>query len=190
MRVGGASACARERARERERAGAKRTVETTRAQFDPAAFDAWTARHNPDWVLADNTPGRETHGFLAQRSEWMMVYWSEQAIVWLRRDRYPALQPLSFRLLHPLLPMESIAQALAQAAGRPRPMQQIGDEIQRLIDASPQSLRAQSLALLYWSSLGPAGAAQADQVWDAMLEVHAEHPAMPALAQQFGRTPP
>ncbi|MBU6159842.1 MAG: hypothetical protein KGO50_01865 [Myxococcales bacterium] len=164
--------------------------ETTRAQFDPAAFDAWIARYNPDWVLADNTPGRETHGFLAQRSEWMMVYWSEQAVIWLRRDRYPALQPLSFRLLHPLLPMESIAQAIAQAAGRPRPMQQIGDEIQRLIDASPQSLRAQSLALLYWSSLGPAGAAQADQVWDAMLEVHAEHPAMLALAQQFGRTPP
>jgi hypothetical protein len=164
--------------------------ETTRAQFDPAAFDAWTARHNPDWVLADNTPGRETHGFLAQRSEWMMAYWSEQAIVWLRRDRYPALLPLSFRLLHPLLPMESMAQAIAQAAGRPRPMQQIGDEIQRLIDASPQSLRAQSLALLYWSSLGPAGAAQADRVWDAMLELHTEHPAMPALAQQFGRTPP
>jgi hypothetical protein len=69
-------------------------------------------------------------------------------------------------------------------------MQQIGDEIQRLIDASPQSLRAQSLALLYWSSLGPAGAAQADRVWDAMLELHTEHPAMPALAQQFGRTPP
>jgi hypothetical protein len=164
--------------------------ETTLAQSDEAMFRAWVARHNPDWVLADNTPGRETHGFLAQMSDWMMVYWSEEAIIWVRRDRHPELLPLSFRLLHPMLPMESMGQAIAQAAGRQRPMQQIGNEIQRLIDVSPHSLRAQSLSLLYWSSMGPAGAAQADLVWEAILALHAEHPAVPALAQQFGRPLP
>ena len=164
--------------------------ETTRAQSDPIAFEAWVARYNPDWVLADNTPGRETHGFLAQMPDWMMVYWSEEAIIWMRRDRYPELLPLSFRLLHPMLPMESMGIAIAQAAGRPRAMEQIGEEIQRLIDVSPHSLRAQSLSLLYWSSMGPAGAPQADLVWEAIIALHPEHPAVPALAQQFGRPLP
>jgi hypothetical protein len=89
-------------------------LEVVRAAHEPAVFRAMRARERDpaDWVLASNRPGQTAYTFLARDPDWMLVYLSEPAAIYVRRAAYPELEPLAFHGIDPADPLGSIVRVL------------------------------------------------------------------------------
>jgi hypothetical protein len=109
------------------------------AQKEAAAFHAMRREDGADWVLAVNRPGIETHLFLADDPGWALVYLSEAAAIYVRRDAYPQLLPLRFRHLRPGALVGSALLALRTA-----PRAEVEGELRRVLSASQVGLRART----------------------------------------------
>jgi hypothetical protein len=140
-------------------------LDTLRAAHDPAAFAALQARWPADWVLGDNTPGRQTHAFLTHDPAWRLVWWDDVATVWVPADRLPeGTEP--FVLLQPGDLMGSALAAFSRAAADPGLPAQLQREADRLVLASPRALRPRAVQLML-AELG--GDLPAMQCWWASL---------------------
>lgn len=156
------------------------------AQRDPAAFGALEAEHRPDWVLADNTPGRQTHGHLRGNPEWMMVHVTETAVVWVRRAEHPALASRALRYADPYAPVESLGQALQWAAGDRQRLAAIERELLQLLEDEPHGLRIHVLLVLWFDAMGPAGHARRDVAMQQLRAVWGDHPSVLELGGRLG----
>lgn len=156
------------------------------AQRDPAAFAALEAQHRPDWVLADNTPGRQTHGHLRGNPDWMIVHVTETAVVWVRRDEHPALVSRALRYVDPYAPVESLGQALQWAAGDRQRLAAIERELLQLLEDEPQGLRIHVLLVLWFDAMGPPGHARRDVAMQTLRTVWTDHPSVLELGSRLG----
>jgi hypothetical protein len=86
-------------------------LEVVRAAHEPAIFASMRARDGVDWVLASNRPGQTGYTFLAHDADWMLVYLSEPAAIYVRRAAYAELEPFAFHALDPADPLGSILRA-------------------------------------------------------------------------------
>jgi hypothetical protein len=162
-------------------------VDCTRAQRDPSAFEALAGRFAGDWVLADNTPGREDFAFLFRDPRWAMVFWSEQAVIYAPRSEVPAGMYV-FEQIDPAVPGPSLSVALERANGDPNALSILSDELSRMLQTSPTSLRALSLRLFFLHSVGQQMSPEFSTLWARVLAVHADHPLVPSLAEILGQS--
>ena len=98
-----------------------------------AAFDAQPA----DWVLADNSPGREQFRFLAGHPEWMAVHSGEEAVIYVPRSGNEHLADNEVRVRDPRNTMAGVGQALDEADA----IHAIREELMTALGHSPRSLR-------------------------------------------------
>ncbi len=117
------------------------------AEHDAPTFAAMRAQDGATWALTLNTPEQVGGGFLARDPAWWLVYWSDTAAVYARRDAHPDLASESFRYVDPFNVPGSIAAAAARARGDRPTLDAILAEVRRMREASPDSVRA-DLALL------------------------------------------
>ena len=116
------------------------------AEHDAKTFGVMRREDGADWVLGVNRPEQVAYGFLARDPEWCLAYWSETAAVYVRRSAHPELALEAYRFVDPFDVPGSVAAALAT---HPEPLarERILTEVRRMLDASPDSLRA-NLALV------------------------------------------
>jgi hypothetical protein len=131
------------------------TVRCLLAEHDAPTFFAMRG-DDATWALAVNRPDQVAFGFLARDPRWSMVYWSDTAAVYVRRDAHPELQRLAFRFVDPYDVPRSIAYAIVLAGGDADKLDAILAEVRRMLDASPDSVRANVALAAFLASLGPA----------------------------------
>jgi hypothetical protein len=153
------------------------------AQRDPAAFSALAREFPSDFVLASNPGPQPAFGFLDQDPDWVPVYWSEPATIYLRRGTRPDLEAQAFRFLKPFHPSESIAAAVRWAGSDRSRLAAIEAELLRMQAASPDGVQPLSLLVVFYHGLGPDAAPRRDAAWGRLLAVAPEHPAVLQLAR-------
>ena len=116
------------------------------------------------WALGSNHEVRWTHRYLFRDPAWAQIFWSEAASVYVRRDRHPELLPLAFSTIDPSAP--ELAAANAVRSGDRARIAQARDELQRMLTASPTSVRANRALAIYFHLLGRA--AERDTVMRAL----------------------
>ena len=149
------------------------------AQRDPAVFRALQAEWPTDWVLAENTAGRESFTFLWHDPDWVPVYWSDPAIVWVRAAAHPALAAEAYRVLDPGHLVASLQAAIAVAPTRPDVAQRLEHELQRMLESAPESARPWTLAVLYFHARE--NEARRDEAFARLATLHPQHPMLPQL---------
>ncbi len=168
-------------------------VRCSRAQSDPAGFAALWAEHPGDWVLADNTPGRESFAFLARDPAWAMVFWSEEAVVYVPRAEAESRGLRPYSVLVPGAEVQALAAALTGAANDPAALERVGAELLRAnteaggAGLDPASFRIGALLAIWLHAHGPARRAERDAVLDALMARWPEHPALPGLIAGVAR---
>lgn len=155
----------------------------SRAQRDPQEFAALQAEHPTTWVLSENVPGRESFAFLWSDPEWAPVFWSDPAVVWIRTDAYPELAASQFRLLDPSFPTPSLQAALQRFGDDEAAHAQLRRELERMLTASPTSLRALTTAALYFDHVGDV--ARRDELAAMLMRHHGDHPVAQQLPSLF-----
>ncbi len=157
------------------------------AQRDLSVFTGLHTEYPADWVLADNTPGREDFTFLFADPAWSLIYWSDQALVYVPSSRVPN-DVTPFRFIDPADPVASLGAALQRAAPDASMMAALSDELTRILDASPDSFRSISLRLLFLHSTGQQNGAEFQRLWLRVRQLHGEHPSAAQLAGIVGQS--
>ena len=159
------------------------------SESSPQVFAALRQRYDFDWVVACNRPGQLTHTFLANDPGWRLVHYTEPALVYVRADRYPALESLRFRWLDPVAPDVTVLRILRTAQVGGTVWRELGHELERARRASPLGLRVLSSSALFFHHSGPAYREQRDAVLVTIVREYPEHPVLPQLVQAL-RAPP
>jgi hypothetical protein len=135
------------------------------AERDAGAFAALRAEDGADWVLAENHPGSESHRFLLDEPGWALAFHSDAALVWVRRDAYPALPPLRYvpDLLRDGLPATL---ARVRAAGE---AEALIEELERVLRDDPDGISAHLWLARAYDGLGRAE--RRDEVMRHLLTV-------------------
>ena len=161
-------------------------AKAVRAQVDRRAFDSLMARYGGDWVLASNLPGHVSFPFLAGSADWMMVYWSEPAIVYAPRTAAPELARLELLHLDPSAVDASIAEATRSHRDDPAGLSAIEREVARMVAASPTGVRANAAAVVHYHLRGRAFDARRDAALDVLRQRHGDEPAVQELFRRIG----
>ena len=169
---------------------AKFFLECVTAEDDPVAFRDVEQRFPSDWVLAANPGVSPAFGFLDRDPDFLPIFWSEPATIYVRRGRYPALEGSALRFIKPSDPVASLGAALRAAAGDRSRLSAIEDELLRMQSASPEGVQAGSLLVLFYGSLGPQASAQRDAYWNALTLQWPDHPAVRQLGQRLNLPQP
>jgi hypothetical protein len=157
----------------------------SRAQHDVDEFTALIAEYPADWVLADNTPGRETFVFLAYDPGWAQVFWSEAAVVYVRAEVAASRGLSGYRYLRPANEVGWLQQHIVAAAGSADVLRGIEAELQRANSqaggdsTSLASFRVGALLALLYHATG--AHSQADAVVHLLVTQFPDHPALADL---------
>jgi hypothetical protein len=127
-----------------------------RSQKNADVFDEMRASDGVEWVMASNIPGHVTHGFLTRDDDWMLVYWSEPALIFVTRDDHPKLAGFELSYIDPEAVDVSVVAAATANARDPAALAHLESQIMRMIKASPQSIRANTAGAIYFHFRGPA----------------------------------
>jgi hypothetical protein len=165
--------------------GAKFFLDCVTAEDDPTLFRDLEQRLPSDWVLAANPGVSPAFGFLDRDPDFIPLFWSEPATVYARRGRYPALEANALRFIRPSDPVASLGAALRAAAGDPKRLAAIEDELVRMHGASPDGVQSNSLLVLFYGSLGPAAMEQRDAYWSQLRQRAPGHPAVRELGRRL-----
>jgi hypothetical protein len=164
-------------------------VRSLRAEHDAETFRAMRQEDHADWAIGINDVG-VGYGFLARDPAWAMVYWSDAAVVYARRDAHPELSSLFFAYIDPNDVPGSAVLAVQNSAGAVATLKAIRGEIERLREASPTSVRA-NLALAYYDHfVGPAAWPERDVILRDLLELTHDDATIAALARTMGYRAP
>lgn len=129
-----------------------------------------------DWILADNTPGRESFLFLAAHPDWMSVYWSEEAVIYVLRPGNSHLEQFETSVLSPINPMGALEAALQEAGDNQDRLRPIRRELLRAFEDSPRSLRLNALLARYYHHTG-----QRDLVQRSIAAMESASPGHPTI---------
>jgi hypothetical protein len=163
-----------------------RVVESQRRE---EVFEQMRADDGATWVVAGNIPGHLSHAFLARSPDWMLVYWSEPAVIYVKREAHRDLAHLELEHVDPVAVDASIVGAMQRFGRAPERLKAIGEEVRRMLEASPESLRANTAAVLYFHFRGPRYHARRDEVLERLRAIHAGHPAVVELERRLGGQP-
>jgi hypothetical protein len=152
------------------------------AEHDPRVFASMRGEDRATIVVADDFPGRLTHGFLADDPAWALVSWSDAALVWVRRDAHPELASLYFTQIDPRAVDLSVERAFHRGAAA---ITALHAELGRMLAASPDSVRA-LVGVAIDAHLRGDPATQAT-VMSRLEAIAGDHPAVRALARRFQR---
>jgi hypothetical protein len=158
-----------------------------RAEWDPEAFAAMRREDGATWVVARNQPGDSSHRYLAADPEWAMVYWSEPAVVWVRRAAWPGLDAHVFRFVSPAAVDASVFGAVQRSGGDVATLAAVEREVQRLVAASPTSVRAHVAQVVYYHALGPGARGQRDAAFARLQALAGDQPVVRELAARLTR---
>lgn len=147
-----------------------------RAQREAAVFAAMRAEDGADWVLASNREGRETHTFLAEDPAWALVYYSEAAVIYVRRGAYPRIEAGALRYIRPGGLTTGVVRAVEAARGDERALAGIRGELEGLVEGSPGSVRLLVALAIFHHLRGPASFGARDEVIRALRARHPGHP--------------
>jgi hypothetical protein len=163
-------------------------LETIGSQRHEPAFRRQRDADGATWVLAGNLPGQLTHSFLARSADWMLVYWSEPAVIYARRDAHAELARHELHHVDPVAVDVSIVRATQASLRAPDRLEAIGEEVRRMLRASPDGLRANTAAALYFHFRGPELHGRRDQVLDRLGQLFPGHPAVVDLRQRLSES--
>lgn len=158
--------------------------EAIASERDAHTFAEMRARDGASIVVASNAPGRMSHAFLASDPSWMLVSWSDAALVWARRDAHAELAASAFTELDPRSLDGSVVRALTGGATNAR-VAAVGRELERTVEASPDSTRALVALAIYDELRGDRAAC--DRVLDRLDALDPDHPAVRELERRLGR---
>lgn len=140
---------------------------------DPRAFEQAHPADGARWVLASNAPGRVTHRFLAADPHWMLVYWSDGAVIYVHADARPDLAPLRFDAF---LDPDAVIPQTIFALQRGVDPQRVHAQLLRMVDASPTSVRALGALCIFYQRLGPTWRARRDAALAVLRATAPQHP--------------
>jgi hypothetical protein len=164
-------------------------VRALRAEHDASTFDAMRSLDGVTWALGVNWPGKPGFGFLARDPRWSLVYWSEAATVYVRRDAHPELEERRYGMIDPLRLQDSVVEAVRRARHDPGALRAAQAEIDRMRADSPGSVRAATLLVLFHALQGEAHKVALGQALDELSRVGAHDPeAMHIVAELRGST--
>ncbi len=127
-----------------------------RSQNNADVFREMQATDGVEWVMASNIPGYWSHGFLTRDDGWMLVYWSEPALIFVTRKDHPELAVFELSYIDPVAVDVSVVSAVTANARDPAALAHLESQIMRMIKASPQSIRANTAGAIYFHFRGPA----------------------------------
>jgi hypothetical protein len=155
------------------------------AEHDAQTFFAMR-NDEATWVFAVNRPDQVAYGFLAHDPKWSMVYWSDTAAVYVRRDAHAELESSAFRFVDPYDVPGSIAQTVVLAVNRGEKLDAVFAEVNRLLNASPDSIRANLALAALLGSLGAAGREDLEAVLARLLVLAHDSPGMQSFVRSIG----
>ncbi len=158
-------------------------VRTILSEHDAPTFAAMRADDGATWALGANTADQIVFGFLARDPAWALAYWSDTAAIYVRRDAHPTLSRDLYRFVDPFDVPASIGAAVARSHGDRATLDAILADVHRMLDASPDSVRANLALATFFDGLGPAGAADRDAVLARLLDLTHDAPAIVALVR-------
>ncbi len=153
------------------------------AEHDPAVFDEMRAADHASVVVAENTPSRISHAFLATHAGWSMVFWSDAATVFVRNDAHPELTALRYTILDPRSLDGSVAKAMSHAGENPSIAPQIIAELGRMLAIDPDAIRPLVALVIFHQLRGDIEAR--DAALKHVLAVAPDHPAVIELQRRF-----
>jgi hypothetical protein len=161
-------------------------LEAIESQRRAEVFERMREQDGASWVVAGNLPGQSTHTFLARDAGWMLVYWSEAAVIYARRRAHTPLARYELRHVDPSAVDKAIVHATRRALGSPEQLDEIGEEVHRMLTASPRGLRANTAAALYFHLRGPEYHSRRDELLARIESLFPEHPAVAELRRRIG----
>jgi hypothetical protein len=153
------------------------------AEHDAAVFDEMRAADHASVVVAENTPSRMSHAFLAEHAGWSLVFWSDAATVYVRDDAHPELAALRYTILDPRSLDGSVAKAMSHAGENPTIAPEIATELGRMLATDSDAVRP-LVALVVFHQLRGDVAAR-DAALKRLVAVAPEHPAVIELQRRL-----
>lgn len=161
-------------------------VASMRSQQEPKIFDQWQRTYGVTCVVASNHLDFVSHTFLAREPQWMMVYWSEAAVIYVTRKHYPNLRPFRYQYIHPASVDESVYYTVRRWGHDPKHMAQLQAELQRMVEASPQGIRSLMGMVLFFHFRGRAYRKQRDAWAQRLSQAAGSHPTVQQLFRRLG----
>lgn len=156
------------------------------SQRRPSVFFRMQKKHNISWVVAANHLDFQSHLFLARHPQWMMVYWSEAAVVYVKRKKYSTWKKLSFQAIHPASIDQSVFRWLRRWRKDPKKVAVLENELKRMVQESPRGIRSLLGMTLFHHLRGKAFRKQRNQ-WANRLKKAAGHrPEVQAFLKRLG----
>ena len=160
-------------------------VRASQSQHDLNVFAEMYREHPADWVLADNTPGRENFTFLARHPDWMAVHWSEEAVIYVLRHGNEQLRSRELRVLDSSNPMAGLEIAIDEAGRDDAALASIRREVLDALDHSPRSLRLHAMLARYYHHTGQRELMT--RAVSTMEEIAPDHPSVSAIREFVSR---
>ena len=147
------------------------------SQTDPVEFNKLVARTGADWVMASNLPGNRDYAFLFSDPAWMMVYWSEPAVIYVKSSAFPAsgypdLRKGQYKVISPVKMDLSILQAVKNRRHNPEVFKQMQFELKMMQAAAPDGLRSNVALAVYYHFMGKSQWQKRDAVVNKILTLY------------------
>jgi hypothetical protein len=151
-----------------------------RAERDPRAFAAQQAAADRTWVLARQDRTGRSHAFLGADPRWCLVFWSEPAVIFVRRDAHgPLCETDGLRHFRsPSLDADAFA-----AGSDPARRAAAAAELERLTAMAPQSTLVRIAEVVFAHASGDM--ARRGLLLERLVADHPRDPAVLALLRRL-----
>lgn len=155
------------------------------AEQTAAVFHAMRGIDGATWAVGTNVENKVGFGFLAHDPAWAMVFWSETAAVYVRRDAHPDLLDDAFRFVDPNDVNGAVLAAIRNTRNDTQGRLALEHEVGRMVRASPDSPRALVAQALFLMAEGPRRRADMTRTLDHLLQVTGGSPEAQAVAREL-----
>jgi len=168
----------------------KLLIKLLRSQSNLRLFKQLAGQSGVKWVMASNVPGHLSHKFLFKDPKWMMVYWSESAVIYVKRENfpkseYPALWEGEFKVINPTVVDVSIINAIQNRPYAPSVFEQMKVELDMMLASAPDGLRSNVALAVYYNFMGQRYFAERDAVMQKLTRIHKDSDAVKELEKRF-----
>ena len=124
-----------------------------RAQRNPSVFRGLREELGATWVMASNLAAQEHFTFLFDDPEWALVHWSEEAVIYVSRKDHRELLEDEYTIMDPAAVDGSVWRVM-KGARRQTDRERLASEIGRMLAGSPDSLRVNAAAAMFFHLSG------------------------------------